>query len=376
MKEKHSTLHTETVEDFEFILQLLIEKRHDQPFEPFKVKLPPLINTAEDFNRAYRHLSEEQRAELFDGSLKTKLPELVNTASDCGLIFQFLSEKQRNELFECLKAKIPTLITFAIEFAFICQVLTEKQCYELFECLKTYLPERIETAPDFQLVCQFLTEAQRNELFESLKIKLPHFIHTAADFFCTFYYLSKAHHTELVNGSLKKKLPTLIKTASDFSLIFQFLTEKQCDELFASFEETQPEFFNSKVEYDMLAFLSEEKRQLFKEQRQATAQVSFNGVQTKTLQLNKGFTRLFFKDISHQKRLILCRMAELAKTILQHQNHVENRVRLEEIKKIAQDNQAILKTHRGFFKLHETTSNQLADALVDRLECLVAVNCC
>lgn len=296
------------------------------------------IKTASDFNQTFFQLSEEQRAKLFDSGLNAQIPELIKTVTD---------------------------------FAFICESLTVMQRNKLFERLKTYLPERIETATDFQHVCQFLAEEQRDALFKSLKVKLPELIKNLTDFLVIFTKLSKKQQIELANGPLKQKLPEFIETASDFDIISKLLTGKQSYELFVFLEENRPEFVKTKLNLnDALQCLNEKQCQFFK------TQFSLNAIQTKSQQVNSGLTRLFFKKISHQKRSILCEIAELANSIIQQENHNENSVRLDEIKKIVKDNQTILKTHRGFFKFHETTSNQIADSLVDRLESLVAINAC
>lgn len=101
---------------------------------------------------------------------------------------------------------------------------------------------------------------------------------------------------------------------------------------------------------------------------------ALRAIQIKSEQLKKGCTTLFFKDISQKKQAILANIASLATNIIQKGAEPQNSNELDEIKAIIENNKLILKEHRGFVKFHETTSNQIAEKLINSLENLMTAS--
>ena len=171
-------------------------------------------------------------------------------------------------------------------------------------------------------------------------------------------------------------MPNLIHNIEDLLLsrVLKALTPEQCNELLKVLKPTLPKLIkNSSDLSEVLEKLTPEKYKVFKMRQQISAESALNAIQIKNEQLNKGFTRLFFKSISQKKHEILSEIHKKAETIISNENKSANSDQFNEIKQMLEKDKNTLNTHRGFFKFNPTTSDQIADELVNCLERLIVM---
>ena len=122
-------------------------------------------------------------------------------------------------------------------------------------------------------------------------------------------------------------MPNLIHNIEDLLLsrVLKALTPEQCNELLKVLKPTLPKLIkNSSDLSEVLEKLTPEKYKVFKMRQQISAESALNAIQIKNEQLNKGFTRLFFKSISQKKHEILSEIHKKAETIISNENKSAN----------------------------------------------------
>ena len=388
-----------SVSDFRIILQYLTPNQRGVIYEFVKEKLPVIINSAYDLNEVIQYLTPEQ-CTVVCKALKEKLSTLIKSASDFKIILQYLTPNQRGVIYEFVKEKLPVIINSAYDFRELIQYLTPEQCTVVCKALKEKLSVIIEDPFDFKIIVRYLTFDQFVVVCEFLK--LPTIINSAYDFKIIIESLSP-EQCNLVCEILKERLSDIINSSYDFTTVVEFLNPNECNVVCEILRERLSDIINSSYDFiTVIEFLNPKQRSVvcevvkeklpqiiedtrpnrslsLKKQRYCLIEAdeafeALKALQIKSEQLKKGFTSLFFKNISQEKCASLDAISALTMNILRKRAECSNFLELNKLKQIIENDMPTLKKHRGFIKFHKTTSNQIVIKLLKSLEELVAAH--
>ena len=384
---------------FKIIFEYLTPEQCSVGCEVVKEKLLVIINSAYDLNEVIQYLTPEQ-CTVVCKALKEKLSTLIKSASDFKIILQYLTPNQRGVIYEFVKEKLPVIINSAYDFRELIQYLTPEQCTVVCKALKEKLSVIIEDPFDFKIIVRYLTFDQFVVVCEFLK--LPTIINSAYDFKIIIESLSP-EQCNLVCEILKERLSDIINSSYDFTTVVEFLNPNECNVVCEILRERLSDIINSSYDFiTVIEFLNPKQRSVvcevvkeklpqiiedtrpnrslsLKKQRYCLIEAdeafeALKALQIKSEQLKKGFTSLFFKNISQEKCASLDAISALTMNILRKRAECSNFLELNKLKQIIENDMPTLKKHRGFIKFHKTTSNQIVIKLLKSLEELVAAH--
>ena len=351
---------------FKIIFEYLTPEQCSVGCEVVKEKLPTMINSACDLSEVIQYLTPEQ-CTVICKALKEKLPVFIKSVSDFRIILQYLTPKQRGVIYESVKEKLLVIINSAYDFRELIQYLTPEQCTVVCKALKEKLSVIIEDPFDFKIIVRYLTFDQFVVVCEFLK--LPTIINSAYDFKIIIESLSP-EQCNLVCEILKERLSDIINSSYDFTTVVEFLNPNECNVVCEVVKEKLPQIIEDTRPNRSLSL----KKQRYCLIEADEAFEALKALQIKSEQLKKGFTSLFFKNISQEKCASLDAISALTMNILRKRAECSNFLELNKLKQIIENDMPTLKKHRGFIKFHKTTSNQIVIKLLKSLEELVAAH--